>query len=325
MRKISFAVLGFGFIGKKHAYFIEQNEMATLSATIDPEVKEAGYSSLVEFIKDDRGKTDVIVIATPNSLHATQAMQCIDAGYHVVVEKPLALHTSEAQQLKITANNHQKKVFVVMQNRYSPVASWLKNIVLNGSLGKLYSVQVNCLWNRDERYYKAGSWHGSKSQDGGSIYTQFSHFVDLIYWLFGSFKTEFAKFYNFNHRNITQIEDSGSVQLVFNNGGIGQFNFSTSCYHTNLESTLTILAENGTIKVGGQYMDQVLHCSIKDYHFEGLEEITETFGNYKGNGANHRHLIQNVVETLNLRSKEHTNLEEGIEVVRLIEEMYAST
>jgi predicted dehydrogenase len=214
-----------------------------------------------------------------------------------------------------------------MQNRYSPPSAWLKEIVSTGKMGKILMVQINCYWNRDERYYKKGSWKGNKQLDGGPLFTQFSHFLDIMYWLFGDIKNIQARFKNFNHNHNTDFfDDSGIVNFDFVDGGIGCINYSTSVWDKNLESSITIIGENGSVKVGGQYMDKVEVCHIKDYTMPTLAPTNppNDYGEFKGSAANHHFVIDNVVETLNGNSTATTNALEGLKVVDIIERIYQS-
>ena len=321
MKTVKFSVIGNGFISKKHQYFIEAHANAQLVSVVDSN-GTADFKDLDSFILEDAGKSDVICITTPNALHVPQALKLLEAGYHVVIEKPMALSSVEAQKVLDLAEKKQKQVFIVMQNRYSPAGQWLKKLADSGALGRLYFVQVNCYWNRDERYYKADSWHGKQALDGGTIYTQFSHFVDLLYWCFGELEHIQGRLFDFNHQDITEFEDSGEIQFDFKSGGPGQFNFSTSAYAGNLESSIVILSELGTIKIGGQYMDEILHLSLKDETIDLPEAFRESYGKYSGNAANHRFVIDNVVQTINGHKNPDTTAQEGLAVVHIIEEMY---
>ncbi|MFN5886093.1 MAG: Gfo/Idh/MocA family protein, partial [Bacteroidota bacterium] len=219
-----------------------------------------------------------------------------------------------------------KHVFAVMQNRYSPPSVWIKELVESGKLGKIYMMQLNCYWNRDDRYYKPGSWHGSKALDGGTLFTQFSHFIDIMYWLFGDIDNIKGKFNDFNHKNLTDFEDSGFVSFDFVNGGMGCINYSTSVWNQNLESSMTIIAENGSIKIGGQYMNEVEYCHIKDYTMPTLATTNpgNDYGAYKGSAQNHHYVIENVVDVLKGRAPITTNALEGLKVVDIIERIYNS-
>jgi predicted dehydrogenase len=268
---------------------------------------------------------DVLCIATPNGLHEEHALKGLRAGCHVVIEKPMSLTKAGCERVIYEALHQHKQVFCVMQNRYSPPSVWLKDILREGILGDIYMVQINCYWNRDERYYKKGNWHGTKELDGGTLFTQFSHFVDIMFWLFGDIKNINARFNDFNHKELTDFEDSGMVNFDFVSGGMGCLNYSTSIWNANLESSLTIIAENGTVKVGGQYMNEVEHCHIKNYTMPVLPPSNppNDYGQYKGSAANHHYIFENVVDVLKGKASITTNALEGLKVVEIIERIYA--
>ena len=204
-----------------------------------------------------------------------------------------------------------------MQNRYSPPSVWLKDLVEKGVLGKIFMVQINCFWNRDERYYKKGGWHGTKTLDGGTLFTQFSHFIDLMYWCFGDITNINAHLRDFSHQELTEFEDSGSVSFDFVEGGMGTINYSTAVWDKNLESSITVITENGSLKVGGQYMDKVEYCHIKNYEMPILKPL-----NAMDKSSNHHFVIENVVNVLRGKSLITTNALEGMKVVEIIERIY---
>ncbi|MBK8686408.1 MAG: Gfo/Idh/MocA family oxidoreductase [Bacteroidetes bacterium] len=337
MSTINFAVVGCGHIGKRHAEMISRNQESRLLALID--VKDRAnlgidqydvpfYNTLEDFLKSPEAQqTDVVNIASPNGFHASQAMQCLESRKHVVIEKPMALNKQDAEKVIFKALHVHKHVFAVMQNRYSPPSAWIKELIESNNLGQIYMVQLNCYWNRDNRYYKPESWHGKLELDGGTLFTQFSHFIDLMYWLFGDIQNIQSRFNNFNHSKLTEFkEDSGVIQFEFVNGGMGCVNFSTSIWDCNLESSMTIIAENGSVKIGGQYMDKVEYCHVKDYQMPELAPTNpgNDYGAYKGSAANHHFVIENVVDVLKGRNQITTNALEGLKVVEIIERMYQS-
>jgi len=243
----------------------------------------------------------------------------------VVVEKPLALTKADAETIVHTALHTGRLVFCVMQNRYSPPAAWLKQVVSEGRLGQVYLVQLNCFWNRDARYYQPGGWKGTQAQDGGTLFTQFSHFVDLLYWVFGDVTNLAARFRNFTHAGLTEFEDSGLVTFDLLRGGSGTLSYSTAVWDRNLESSLTVVAEHGSLKIGGQYMDQVEYCHLRDYTLPELPPTNpaNNYGAFQGSAANHVQVIENVVDTVQRRSFATTNALEGLKVVEMIERIYA--
>lgn len=330
--KIKFAVIGCGHIGKRHIEMINRNEESELVAIIDIKTpSELGFdasqipyfNSLPEFIQSGID-VDVINIATPNGFHASQALECLDARKHVVIEKPMALNKQDAEKVIYKALNVHKHVFAVMQNRYSPPSVWIKELIRSEKLGQIFLVQLNCYWNRDDRYYKKDNWHGKRDLDGGTLFTQFSHFIDIMYWLFGDIDNIHAKFKDFNHKDLTDFEDSGFVSFDFLNGGMGCINYSTSVWNQNMESSMTVIGENGALKIGGQYMNEVEYCHIKDYE---LPELAPTnpgndYGAYRGSAQNHHYVIENVVDVLKGRTAITTNALEGLKVVEIISRIY---
>jgi predicted dehydrogenase len=333
-KKIKFVVVGCGHIGKRHSEMIKREPQAELVGLIDNKPKEKlniesfdvpFYNSLTDFLSSGV-EADVINIATPNGFHANQALECLEAKKHVVIEKPLALTKKDAEKVIFKALHVHKHVFAVMQNRFSPPSIWIKELVESGRLGKIYMVQLNCYWNRDERYYKADSWHGKRDLDGGTLFTQFSHFIDMMYWLFGDIHNIQSKIVCHNHRHLTEFEDSGFVSFDFVEGGIGSLNFSTSIWDKNMESSMTVIAENGSVKIGGQYMNEVKYCHIKDYEMPILASTNpgNDYGTYKGSAQNHNYVIDNVIKVINGNSSISTNALEGMKVVDIIERIYNS-
>ena len=332
---VRFAICGVGHIGRRHAALVARHASAKLVALIDvradlqpdlaAEFPGVPFFASLESYLQAGPAADVLTVATPNGQHAPQAVAGLRAGLHVVVEKPLALSVAAAKSIVQTARDTGRLVFGVMQNRYSPPAAWLKQVYDEGRLGKIYLVQINCFWNRDARYYRPGNWKGTRAQDGGTLFTQFSHFVDLLYWVFGDLTNLTARFRDFNHAGITDFEDSGLVTFDLVRGGSGTLSYSTAVWDRNLESSLTVVAEHGSLKIGGQYMDKVEYCHLRDYVLPVLPPTNPAnhYGSYQGSAANHGHVIDNVVDTLRQRGTATTNAEEGLKVVEIIERIYS--
>lgn len=330
--KIKFAVIGAGHIGKRHAEMITRHSEAELIAICDVRKREELgleaytvplYHSPAELLAA-HPEIEVVAVATPNGLHAEHALVALENKKHVVIEKPMALTKADCEKVIFKALQVSRQVFCVMQNRYSPPSVWIKDLVESGKMGEIFMVQINCYWNRDERYYKKDGWKGRLELDGGTLFTQFSHFLDIMYWLFGDIKDIQAKFNDFIHQNSTDFEDSGFVNFNFVNGGMGSINYSTAVWNNNFESSITIIGSNGTVKIGGQYMNEVEYCNIKDYTMPELAETNpgNDYGPYKGSAANHNYVYENVVETLKGRTTVTTNALEGLKVVEIIERIY---
>ena len=193
---------------------------------------------------------DIVNVCTPNYLHHTHTLLALKNKKHVVCEKPMALSTAECNEMIQVAELNNKSIFVVKQNRFNEPVQQVKKLIEKKSLGKIFFVNVNCFWNRNEYYYHESIWRGKRNEDGGCLFTQFSHFVDILYYLFGDIKDCKGIVKNFNHPYI-EIEDTGSFFMQTLEGGIVNFNFSTCSHEKNMEGAITILAEKGTVKIGG--------------------------------------------------------------------------
>lgn len=330
---VRFAIIGCGYIGKRHAEVIQANPSAELAALcdIDPGKSELANAFDKPFFTDLKTMLssvgfDVLCVATPNGLHALHAIAGLEAGKHVVIEKPMGLKRADCEKIVELSERQSLKVFCVMQNRYSPPSVWLKDLLEKGVLGEIYMVQIACYWNRDERYYKNAQWKGKADIDGGTLFTQFSHFVDMMFWLFGDISHIQGKFMDFNHGSLTGFEDSGHIVFDFVKGGMGTFTYSTSVWDRNMESSITILAENGSIKIGGQYMNSVEYCHVKNYKMPALAASNppNDYGTHKGSASNHEHFYDNVIEVLHSDVPITTNATEGMKVVEIIERIYES-
>jgi len=331
-QKIKFAVIGAGHIGKRHAEMIRRESESELVALVDirsqkeceAEHFDVPFFETVEELLQSGIEFDVANICTPNGLHAGQSLKALEANKHVVCEKPMGLSKDNCEKVIFKSLQKSRNVFCVMQNRYSPPSEWIKSVIDQKLLGKIFMVQLNCYWNRDSRYYKKGGWKGTADLDGGTLFTQFSHFIDIMYWLFGDIDNIDGRFADFTHKDSTDFEDSGFVNFDFVDGGLGSINYSTSVANQNLESSLTIIGENGSVKIGGQYMNEVEVCNIDGYEMPELKEANPAndYGPYKGSAANHNYVIKNVIDTLKGRTTATTNALEGLKVVEIIERIY---
>ncbi len=330
--KIKFAVVGAGHIGKRHAEMVRRDEESELVAMVDVRSQEeceathldVPFFTTMEEMFDSGIEIDVVNVCTPNGLHAEQSLAALEAKKHVVVEKPMGLSKDNCEKVIYKSLQESKHVFCVMQNRYSPPSEWIKSVVEDKILGDIFMVQLNCYWNRDDRYYMKGGWKGTQNLDGGTLFTQFSHFIDIMYWLFGDIDNIQGKFKDFTHANSTDFEDSGMVNFDFVNGGMGCLNYSTAVADQNLESSITIIGSKGSVKIGGQYMNEVEVCNINGYEMPELKAANPAndYGPYKGSAANHNYVIKNVIDTLKGRTTATTNALEGLKVVEIIERIY---
>jgi predicted dehydrogenase len=219
------------------------------------------------------------------------------------------------------AEKANKRLFVVKQNRFNPPVAAVKEAVESGRLGRIYNVQLNCFWNRHEQYYESSSWRGTKKLDGGVLFTQFSHFIDLLYWLVGGVKDVRAVAKNFNHVETTEFPDTGAVTLEFRNGAIGGVHFTTNAHGGNMEGSITIFGEKGTVKIGGQYLNELEYQDISDYRIEGLKKSSgaNDYGDYQGSMSNHDKVYENLVNVFCGDEEAATVGYEGLKTVEIIE------
>ncbi len=256
--RIKFGIIGCGRIAQRHAEHI--NAKGELLAVCDV-VKEkadamaARYNAIayysVEDMLNEAPGMDVVSICSPNGLHAVHAIAALNAGFHVLCEKPMALSAYDCGEMIKAAEHTNKRLFAIKQNRFNPPVEAVKKVLDEGRLGKIYSIQLSCFWNRNPDYYH-NSWKGTLKLDGGTLYTQFSHFIDLLYWMAGDIKDVKALMDNYAHQGIIEFEDTGVVLLEFYSGAIGTINYTVNSYGKNMEGSLTLFVEKGTVNIGGQ-------------------------------------------------------------------------
>lgn len=332
---INFGIIGYGHIGKRHAAHILHQSNANLLGICDIDPLQLSHESIPSGVQtfasiQDLLKVaslDVIAICTPNYLHAEQAIQAMEAGFHVIVEKPLALSVTDCLAMQKVAEKTGKTIFPVKQNRYNPPVEMTKKWLAEGRLGNIFLIQVNCFWNRNDQYYAQSEWRGKKKEDGGCLFTQFSHFVDILYYLTGDMEAIKGVVHNYLHEHNTEFEDTGSFLLKSTSGAIINFNFTTSSFEQNMEGSITLMGSEGTIKIGGQYLNTIeyqksAHGALPEIK---IAEKSNDYGFYQGSMSNHDQLIENVVEVLKFSAPLKTSVQEATRVVGIIEEMYRSS
>lgn len=331
-KEINFAIVGCGRISNRHAEHIANNGI--LKAVCDTDFSKAkalgekynatAYNS-IEALLDNETELDVVSICSPNGLHAEHTIKSLDAGFHVLCEKPMAINVHDCGEMIKAAERNNRRLFAIKQNRFNPPVAAVKSAIDEGKLGKIYSIQLSCFWNRNEDYYK-NSWKGTKDLDGGTLYTQFSHFIDLLYWIVGDVKRAHTITGNFAHQNIIEFEDTGVVALEFYNGTIGTINYTVNSFGKNMEGSLTIFGEKGTVKIGGQYLNELEYQNIDGFEFKDLPvgNTANNYGQYQGSMSNHDKVYENVVDVLNNGSAISTNSFEGLKTVEIIDKIYSS-
>ena len=333
--KKKFAIVGCGHIAHRHIKHIGNHQLGEVVGVYDTDPAQLksfskeydlhAYASMQDLLND--GDIDVVNICTPNGTHAELAIQSLNSGKNTVVEKPMAISVDSAIQMQEAAAKSEKVLFVVKQNRYNPPVKAVKKLIENGALGKPLMVSVNCFWNRNAAYYEQSPWRGTLALDGGALYTQFSHFIDILYYLFGEIENVQGVTANMAHQGMIEFEDSGSFTFQFKKGGVGNLAFTTASYQQNMEGSITIFAENATIKIGGKYLNTIDYQVTDGFDIADIavSSSANNYGFYEGSMSNHDKVIDNVIESLNGRQEVMTNGAEGLKVVEMISQFYAST
>ena len=329
---LSFAIIGCGNIGKRHAEQIQAiGELVAVCDIIRSKAEElgkkynAGSFSSIEELFAQKKDIDVAVICTPNGLHAQHSIISLQAGCHVLCEKPMAINSSDCLMMIHEAEKSGKHLFIVKQNRFNPPVVAVKRLLDEKKLGDIFSIQMSCFWNRDARYYE-NSWKGTMALDGGTLFTQFSHFIDLLYWMFGDVKRVKAFKKNFAHRNIIEFEDTAVVILEFENGIIGTLNYTVNSFEKNMEGSLVIFGESGTVKIGGQYLNELEYQQIKGHVVPDLPagNTANEYGSYRGSMSNHDKVYNNVIDVINNNAAIAAGSHDGLKTVEIIEKIYAA-
>jgi UDP-N-acetyl-2-amino-2-deoxyglucuronate dehydrogenase len=333
LSEIKFAIIGCGRIAQRHAEII--GKIAKLSAVCDVKKERADdfagkYGSLAYYSIDEllnnETDVDVISVCTPNSFHSEHTIKSLLAGKHVLCEKPMAISVAECKKMMIEADKAGKDLFIVKQNRFNPPIAALKLVIDENRLGKIMNVELNCFWNRNDEYYRQSDWKGKKLLDGGTLFTQFSHFIDLLYWLIGDVERVNAYGKNYIHNGLVEFEDTGSAIVEFINGAIGTINYTVNSHRKNMEGSITVFGEKGTVKIGGQYLNVLEYQSIEDYEIKGLQESrpANDYGFYQGSMSNHEKVYENVIEVLTKGGTIAANAFDGMKTVEIIEKIYKS-
>ena len=327
---IKFAIVGCGRIAQRHAEHIsKRGQLVAVCDVVEDKAQQLAtmygakaYTSYTEMLANE-SSVDVIAVCSPNGLHAQHAIDGLKAGFHVLCEKPMGLSVNECGEMIQAAERANKRLFAIKQNRYNPPVAAVKEMIDAGKFGKVTSIQLSCFWNRNTDYY-ANSWKGTKDLDGGTLFTQFSHFIDLLYWIIGDVEEVAAYMGNFAHEGIIEFEDTGVVIMKFTNGAIGTVNYTVNSFDKNMEGSLTIFGEKGTVKIGGQYLNELEYQQIQDYRIENLPEGNKAnnYGNYTGSMSNHDKVYDNLIDVLTHNAPITTSSYEGMKTVEIIEKIY---
>jgi UDP-N-acetyl-2-amino-2-deoxyglucuronate dehydrogenase len=329
---IRVVVVGCGRISDRHFDAIEAHPEMTLVGVSDDlpdRARVAGerygvpaFTSYAAMLKET--DADAAVICTPSGLHPRHGIMAAERGLHVICEKPMATRLEEADQLVRTCDDAGVHLFVVKQNRLNPGIQLLKHAMELGRFGRVYMASVRVFWNRPQSYYDLAPWRGTWEFDGGAFMNQASHYVDLVQWLMGPVETVSAKIATLARR--IETEDTGAAILRFRNGALGVLETTMLTYPRNLEGSITILGEKGTVQIGGTALNRVEEWQFAEYHdddreAEALRVAPDPLSVY---GSGHRPYYENVVRVLRGEAAAGTDGREGRKSLELILGIYES-
>ncbi len=330
-RKIRFALIGCGRISGKHFTALQEHkENAELvavcdtdPATLEETVKQTGaegFSQLADLLADS--DADVVILCTPSGLHPEQTIQIANDGRHVITEKPMATRLQAGKAMVNACDQNNIHLFVVKQNRLNPTLQLLKQAVVAKRFGRIYMVNVNVFWTRPQEYYDQAKWRGTWEFDGGAFMNQASHYIDLLDWIIGPIESVHA-YTSTLERNI-EVEDSGVANIKWRSGALGSLNVTMLTYPKNLEGSITILGEKGSVKVGGVAVNQIEH-----WEFADTRDADETVRNssYRTDsvyGIGHPLYYENVIKVLRGESEPQTDGREGLRSLETLIAMYTS-
>jgi UDP-N-acetyl-2-amino-2-deoxyglucuronate dehydrogenase len=328
---LKFAIIGCGRIAERHASHIQK--MGILICVCDIIEERASefatrYNAkaygIPEKMLHENPTIDIVAICTPNGLHAIHSIIALKAGCHVLCEKPMALTVQDCEEMIITAKHANKYLFIVKQNRFNPPVAAVKKAIDEDRLGKIFSIQLSCFWNRNNDYYQ--DWKGTATLDGGTLFTQFSHFIDLLFWIVGDVKAVNAYTANYHHKNIIEFEDTGVAVLKFNSGAMGTINYSVNSFRKNMEGSLTIVGEKGIVRIGGEYLNKLDYQNIENFVLEDLplSNSPNDYGTYIGSMSNHDKVYQQMIDIVMNKKTVLTNELEGLKTVEIINKIYVA-
>jgi UDP-N-acetyl-2-amino-2-deoxyglucuronate dehydrogenase len=331
MNKIRLALIGCGRISANHFTAIKKHESHIQIVDVCDTNTEAltqainhtnakGHLNITELLQNTTA--DLVVLATPSGLHPDQAIQVAQSGRHVMTEKPMATRWSDGLRMVKACEDANVWLFVVKQNRRNATIQLLKKAIEKGRFGKIYSVAVNVFWTRPQTYYDSAKWRGTWELDGGALMNQASHYIDLLDWLIGP--VESVMTYTATLARDIEVEDSGVVALRWRSGTLGTVNVSMLTYPKNMEGSITILGEKGTVRVGGVAVNEIQTWEFSEFRAEDAEIENASYQTTSVYGFGHELYYDNVIKTLRGEAEPETGGLEGLKTLELLIAMYLS-
>ena len=328
-RRIRFAVIGCGRISKNNIQALQQHAKdAEIVAVcdIDPGALETakaatgapGYLRLEDLL--DKSNADAVVLATPSGLHAQQAMSAAAAGRQVITEKPMATRWQDGKRMVAACDAAGVRLFVVKQNRRNATLQLLKRALAEGRFGRVYMVTLNVFWTRPQEYYNSAKWRGTWEFDGGAFMNQASHYVDLLDWLIGP--VESVQAYTATLARDIEVEDTGVMAVRWRSGALGTMSVTMLTYPKNLEGSITVIGENGTVRVGGLAVNEIQHWEFADKRPEDDKVREASYATTSVYGFGHPLYYENVIRTLRGEAEPETDGREGLRSLELLVAIY---
>ncbi len=331
-QKIRVALLGCGRISAKHFEALENNselcELVAVCDNVEERAQAAGKAQKVDYYTDfaemlKRDDIDLVTICTPSGVHPDHGIQAARAGKNVLTEKPMGCSYKKAKELVRVCDEEGVQLHVVHQNRLNNTIVLLKRAIEKGRFGRIYDIQVNVFWTRPQEYYNAAKWRGTWEFDGGAFMNQASHYVDLIDYLVGD--VESVMCYTSTLERDIEAEDSGVACFKFRNGALGTLNVSMLTYPKNLEGSVTILGEKGTVRVGGVAVNKFTEWSFADYDDDDKLVEEASYDTASVYGFGHTGYYKGVFEALQSGEIPPVCGRKGLKSLELILALYKSS
>jgi UDP-N-acetyl-2-amino-2-deoxyglucuronate dehydrogenase len=331
-RRVRFAHVGCGRISKSHFDALEKHrdrvELVGI-CDIDPAALEQAHrrtgaqthGSLDDLLA--RTNADIVTLATPSGLHSTQTIQVAQSGRHVLTEKPMATRWDDGKRMVEVCDRAGVQLFVVKQNRLNPTVQLVKRAIAKGRFGRLFAVQCNVFWTRPQEYYDGAKWRGTWEFDGGAFMNQASHYVDLLDWLVGP--VESVQAFTATLARRIEVEDTGVAAIRWRSGALGSINVTMLTYPKNLEGSITILGEKGTVKLGGVAVNQIEHWDFAEPDAEDDAKWRDaSYQTSSVYGLGHGLYYDNVIRALRGEAAPETDGREGLRSLELLIAIYQS-
>ncbi len=307
----------------KNAECIFKEFATEINIELNEPIKYNSYEKLLEDANSKKINLDLIILATPSGLHATQVEKAANAGIHICTEKPMATTWSDGLKMVKACEMNKVKLFVVKQNRFTEILQHTKKQIDKGRFGKLSLVNVNVFWQRPQKYYDEENWRGTAKYDGGALMNQASHYVDLITWLIGPVKNISASLATIGRK--IEVEDTAAIQIKFINGALGTMAVTMLTFPRNLEASITILGENGSVKIGGKTANEIQHWEFADQHDDDfmIEELNNR--SMKNVKIGHLPFYENMLDAIRGKAYPICDGNEGLKSLEFIIAAYKSS